>query len=45
VLERGMAELPGKLRLSTSKGLAEAKIAMMRLFLKALAQEAGEELF
>lgn len=45
VLERALTELPLKLRLPISKGLAEAKISMMRLFLKALEQEAGSELF
>ncbi len=45
VLERAVTELPQKLRLPAAKGLAEAKISMMRLFLKALDQEAGTELF
>ena len=45
VLETALFELPSKLRLPASKGLAEAKISMMRLFLKALEQEAGTELF
>lgn len=45
VLEQAVFDLPKKLRLHAAKGLAESKISMTRLFLKALHQEAGEELY
>lgn len=45
VLESAVNDLPAKLRLPSSQGLAEAKVSMLRLFLKALHQEAGAELF
>lgn len=44
VLERAVADLPGKLRLPSSMVLAESKVRVMRSFLDALQQEAGTEL-
>jgi hypothetical protein len=45
VLERAVEHLPGKLRLTSSKRLAEARIAILRGFVAAIREEAGELLF
>jgi uncharacterized protein len=45
VLDRALTELPGKLRLSSAKDLAEPKIAILRQFLKTLQEEAVPELY
>jgi uncharacterized protein len=45
VLQRAVTELPGKLRLDFAKNIAEPKIAILRLFLKNLQEEAGAELY
>jgi uncharacterized protein len=45
ILERGLKELPGKLRLVKSKELAEIRIACLSDFLSAIRSEAGELLY
>ena len=45
VLERAAAELPGKLRLSRGKALAESRVSVLRVLLSALREEAGELLY
>lgn len=45
VLERAVRELPGKLRLSQSRQLAEGRVRIVRDFLDALHSEAGELLY
>jgi len=44
VLRHNLADLPGKLRLATSRELAAPKIALLRAFLDAVNQEAGSDL-
>lgn len=43
-LERSLAELPGKLRLETSRALALEKVRVLRMFLEAVHAEAGADL-
>jgi len=44
VLERAVAELPGKLRLERARQLAEARAETLRRLLKAIREEAGQRL-
>ncbi len=44
-LERNLHELPGAIRLPTTRALAAPRIARLRAFLAGVAEEAGPELF
>jgi uncharacterized protein len=45
VLRRNLEELPGKIRLESTRKLAEARIRVLRDFLAAVDDESGENLF
>jgi uncharacterized protein len=45
VLQKSLQTLPGKIRLETTRRLAEPRIAALENFLKAVAYEAGENLY
>jgi uncharacterized protein len=45
VLRRTLEELPGKIRLASSRRLAEPRIAILREFLEAVDDEAGSALY
>jgi uncharacterized protein len=45
VLERAVAELPGKLRLARARQLAEPRVKTLRQLLEAIREEAGERLY
>jgi len=44
VLRRAVEQLPGKLRLSRARGLAEPRVALLRAFIASIEEEAGERL-
>jgi uncharacterized protein len=45
VLERALAELPGKLRLAEARALAEPRVEILRALVAAVRDEAGDSLF
>jgi uncharacterized protein len=45
VLHRNLEELPGQIRLQSARALAQSRIAFLREFLRAVASEAGSNLF
>jgi uncharacterized protein len=44
VLRRAVDQLPGKLRLSRARSLAEPRVALLRTLIASIEEEAGESL-